>query len=172
MRKHFLIASFSAVSAPHLTHPLSRITHRCPRPFLFRTNKPHKIIIQPRALLKTKEKQFSIQYKFAVGSICLPAVAGNLACAHLISFGCGTNAKIQFRRAQARLPMFVARSAGHGSRSANHDSQVTNHKSQITNHAVSPAASKCSAASADATTSASPRNTARFFRATRQFVPR
>jgi hypothetical protein len=165
MRKHFLIASFSAVSAPHLTHPLSRITHRCPRPFLFRTNKPHKIIIQPRALLKTKEKQFSIQYKFAVGSICLPAVAGNLACAHLISFGCGTNAKIQFRRAQARLPMFVARIAGHGSRS-------TNHKSQITNHAVSPAASKCSAASADATTSASPRNTARFFRATRQFVPR
>jgi glucokinase len=42
-------------------------------PFLFDTNKPHKIIILMRALLKTKEKQFSIQYKFAVGSVGNPA---------------------------------------------------------------------------------------------------
>src|SRR5580704_2623442 len=34
-------------------------------PFLFSTNKAHKIIILVRALMKTKEKQFSIQYKFA-----------------------------------------------------------------------------------------------------------
>src|SRR5580704_9077981 len=46
--------------------PTWRITHRCPTPFLFDTNKPHKIITPPSALLKTKEKQFSIQYKFAV----------------------------------------------------------------------------------------------------------
>src|SRR5580692_6740102 len=132
MRKLFPIASFSAVSAParhggpapHLTHHLSRFTHRCLAPFLFRTNKPHKIIILPRALLKTKEKQFSIQYKFAVGSI------GNLACAHLISLECGSNAKIQFRRAQARFPMFVARVAGNGSRSTNHDSRITSNKSR------------------------------------------
>ena len=79
-RKLFLIASFSAISAParrgeplpHLTHHLSRITHRCPTPFLFDTNEPHKIIILPRALLKTKEKQFSIRYKFAVASTGLP----------------------------------------------------------------------------------------------------
>src|ERR1700733_2555956 len=43
-----------------------RITHRFPTPFLIDTNKPHKIIIRRSALLKTKEKQFSIQYKFAV----------------------------------------------------------------------------------------------------------
>jgi hypothetical protein len=68
MRKHFLIASFSAISAParrggqgpHLTHHYSRT-----EPFLFDTNKAHKIIILVRALLKTKEKQFSTPYKFA-----------------------------------------------------------------------------------------------------------
>src|SRR6202050_5309605 len=126
MRKHFLIASFSAVSAPHLTHPWSRITHRCPRPFLFRTNKPHKIIIEPRALLKTKEKQFSIQYKFAVGSICLPAVAGHLACAHLISFGCGTKGKIADVRRADRRPRIAKRE----SRFTSHESQVTDHESR------------------------------------------
>jgi hypothetical protein len=65
-KKHFLIASFSAISAPapHLTNHDSRITS-----FLFNTNKAHKIIIPPSALLKTKEKQFSIQYKFALREI-------------------------------------------------------------------------------------------------------
>ena len=52
-----------------------RITHRCPTPFLFDTNKPHKIIILPSALLKTKEKQFSIQYKFTLRDIGLPSEA-------------------------------------------------------------------------------------------------
>jgi hypothetical protein len=74
MRKHFLIASFSAISAParrggpvpHLTHHSPLITHHRSTPFLFDTNKAHKIIILVRALLKTKEKRFSIQYKFAL----------------------------------------------------------------------------------------------------------
>jgi len=61
-RKHFLIATFSAISAPapHLADHGSRI-----EPFLFDTNKPHKITILVSALMKTKEKQFSIRYKFA-----------------------------------------------------------------------------------------------------------
>ena len=66
-RKHFLIASFSAASppAPRLPHHSSPITHHRVTPFLFNTNKAHKITILMRALLKTKEKQFSIPYKFA-----------------------------------------------------------------------------------------------------------
>jgi len=61
-RKHFLIASFSATlaPAPHLTNHDSRKT----APFLFNTNKAHKIIILMKALMKTKEKRFSIPYKF------------------------------------------------------------------------------------------------------------
>jgi hypothetical protein len=67
MRKHFLIASFSAISAPapHLAHHSSRITRHCLTPLLFDTNKAHKIIILMSALMKTKKKRFSIQYKFA-----------------------------------------------------------------------------------------------------------
>jgi hypothetical protein len=66
-RKHFLIATFSALCspAPRLTYHSPLNTHDCPTPFLFNTNKAHKIIILVRALLKTKEKQFSIPYKFA-----------------------------------------------------------------------------------------------------------
>jgi hypothetical protein len=72
-RKHFLIASFSAISAPsrrggpvpHPTHHSPLIAHHRSTPFLFDTNKPRKIIIPLSALLKTKEKRFSIQYKFA-----------------------------------------------------------------------------------------------------------
>src|SRR5271170_3484157 len=71
-RKHFLIASFSVISAParrggpapHLTHRSSRFTQPCLNSFLFSTNKPPRIIIPLRAPLKTKEKQFSIPYKF------------------------------------------------------------------------------------------------------------
>jgi hypothetical protein len=59
-RKHFLIATFSRISAPHLANHHSPIAT-----FLFNTNKARRIIILVRALLKTKEKQFSIQYKFA-----------------------------------------------------------------------------------------------------------
>ena len=60
-RKHFLIASFSASLAP-----APHATNRSPRSesFLFNTNKAHKIIILMKALLKTKEKRFSIPYKF------------------------------------------------------------------------------------------------------------
>ena len=64
MKKHFLIASFSGSFAP-----APRLTSRDPRiapPFLFNTNKAHRIIIPISALMKTKEKDFSIQYKFAL----------------------------------------------------------------------------------------------------------
>src|SRR5271167_2998071 len=76
-RKHFLITTNSGPSAPcaRLTHHSSLLTQHCLTPFLFNTNKTHRIITLMRTPLKTKEKQFSIQYKFAVGSI------GNLACA-------------------------------------------------------------------------------------------
>src|SRR5277367_1076599 len=62
-RKHFLIASFSAVSAqpPHLADRNPRTA-----PFLFNTNKPHRIITLTRTPMKTKEKGFSIQHKFTV----------------------------------------------------------------------------------------------------------
>ena len=77
-QRPILIASFSAVSepAPHLTHHSSLITHHCLSSFLFNTNKPHRIIIPMTALLKTKEKQFSIRYKFALRSVSAPATAG------------------------------------------------------------------------------------------------
>ncbi len=56
---------FCPKPAPALRAP-AVTTHQPPTtPFLFDTNKTHRIIIPPRALLKTKDKQFSIQYKFA-----------------------------------------------------------------------------------------------------------
>ena len=48
-RKHFLIATKFDTSAPHFTNHDRRIA-----PFLFSTNKAHKIIIPLSALLKTK----------------------------------------------------------------------------------------------------------------------
>src|SRR5271170_3491651 len=97
MRKHFLIASFSAslAPAPHL----ASLDPRRTAPFLFDTNKPHKIIILMSALLKTKEKQSSIRYKFALGSI------GNLASALRFWVGVLQHRSIQIKCAQARLPM-------------------------------------------------------------------
>src|SRR5271165_2339651 len=68
MRKLFLIANFSAISAPaRRGGPVLRLSnHDSPiASFLFDTNKAHRIIIPMRAPLKTKEKQFSIRYKFA-----------------------------------------------------------------------------------------------------------
>jgi hypothetical protein len=61
----------------------SRVTYRASRftnhhllltnhAFLFDTDKPHRITIPLRALLKTKEKRFSIQYKFALRAIDPP----------------------------------------------------------------------------------------------------
>ena len=56
---------FCPKPAPALRAP-AVTTHQPPTtPFLFDTNKTHRIIIPPRALLKTKDKQFSIRYKFA-----------------------------------------------------------------------------------------------------------
>jgi hypothetical protein len=48
--------------APLSTHHLSPITKHCLTQFLIATNETHKIL----ALLKTKEKQLSIRYKFAL----------------------------------------------------------------------------------------------------------
>ena len=63
-------ATFSPAAAPLFTHHLSLITCHCLThhrltSFLFDTNKPHKIIILVSLPMKTKEKQFSIRYKFA-----------------------------------------------------------------------------------------------------------
>jgi hypothetical protein len=77
-RKHFLIATFSVIFAP-APHPANQHSRRT-APFLFDTNKTHRIIIRMRALLKTKEKQFSIRYKFAFRGTGLPAVEGNPVC--------------------------------------------------------------------------------------------
>ena len=58
--------------APRFTHHLSLVTHRCLTSFLFDTNGTHKIV----APLKTKEKQVSIRYKFALRGTGLPAEGG------------------------------------------------------------------------------------------------
>src|SRR5271155_3250178 len=93
-QRPILIASFSAVfaparrggpprrggSPPRLIHHKSLITNHRLTPFLFSTNKTNRIIIPMSAPLKTKDKRFSIQYKFAFGGTVLPAVAGNPAC--------------------------------------------------------------------------------------------
>src|SRR5580658_1601382 len=58
--------NFSEIAKCSTAHSWSLMTHHCLTSFLFDTNKAHKIIILVRALLKTKEKRFSIQYKFAL----------------------------------------------------------------------------------------------------------
>ena len=90
-RKHFLIGTICptffarAVLRPALT------THHCLTSFLFATNKANKTIILMRAPMKTKEKQFSIRYKFALrgaglpaegGQSCLCCVGPGLGCCH------------------------------------------------------------------------------------------
>ena len=74
-RKHFLIATIcpTSMSAPLSTHHSSLITHHRLTSFLFDTNKPHKIIIFVSLPMKTKEKPFSIRYKFALRGTGLPA---------------------------------------------------------------------------------------------------
>jgi hypothetical protein len=61
----------------------SLVANACHRltSFLFDTNKPRKIIILVSLPLKTKEKQFSIRYKWRLRGTGLPAAAGHLACA-------------------------------------------------------------------------------------------
>src|ERR1700678_1365557 len=72
MRIHFLIASFSAVAAPaRRGGPAPHLTHHYLSSLLFRTNTPHRIPILLRPLLKTKEKGFSIQYKFPLRDFAL-----------------------------------------------------------------------------------------------------
>jgi len=61
-RKNFLIATKFDFLAPA---PRLKIHDSRSESFLFDTNKARKIIILMRALMKTKEKQFSIRYKFA-----------------------------------------------------------------------------------------------------------
>jgi hypothetical protein len=75
-------------SAPLSTHHSSLTPHHRLTPFLFDTNKPHKIIIRVSLPMKTKEKQFSIRYKWSLRGTSLPAAAGHLACA---SFGTSDN---------------------------------------------------------------------------------
>jgi hypothetical protein len=120
-RKHFLIASLSAISAlaPRLSNHDSRIA-----PFLFDTNKPHKTIILMRALLKTKEKQFSIPYKFDHRGTGSPAAAGTLGCA-LRFWVRALRHPHQNKCAQARLPMPPV------PRGTNHQSLLTNHQSRL-----------------------------------------
>jgi hypothetical protein len=97
-RKHFLIATKFDISAP-----ASHLTDHCLTSFLFRTNKPHRIIILARAMMKTKEKQFSIRYKSASRGPGQPvAGASTLRCAL------------------------------RGPRVADHESLLTNHHSRIT----------------------------------------
>ena len=67
-RKHFLIATIrpTFASVPLFTHHSSLITSHRLTSILFDTNKPNKIIILMRTLMKTKENRFSIRYKFAL----------------------------------------------------------------------------------------------------------
>jgi hypothetical protein len=94
-RKHFLIARFSGISAPtpDVTNHYSRTES-----FLFDTNKTPRIIILIRTLMKTKEKRFSIRYKFALRGI------GNLACALRLWVGVLQSRSEQIKSAQPRLP--------------------------------------------------------------------
>ncbi len=135
-----------ALQAPAVTTHQSPIT-----PFLFDTNKTHRIITLLRTLLKTKEKQFSIRYKFAVGSI------GNLACAPRFCIGALRNQSNQTKpnqtkpnqtkpnqtkpkSAQAGLPMLPV------PRVAEHESRFTSHESRLTACLAVPAVLTCPAA--------------------------
>ncbi len=123
MRKYFLIARFSATSAPaRRGGPAPRLTDldsRIAPPFLFDTNKPNKIKILLRALLKTMEKQFSIQYKFAVGC------TGNLACPERTRRACASRS---WRFGVANQEIGVPRNA----RCADDDSRFTSRRSRAT----------------------------------------
>jgi hypothetical protein len=88
-RKHFLIGSFSGISAP------APRLHNGRRKFLTATHRIQKIANH----MKRNEKRFSNRNTESHRSI------GNPACAHLIWFDGVRNATIQNRRAQAGLPM-------------------------------------------------------------------
>ena len=138
MRKHFLIASFSGISAParrggpapHPANHLSLITRHCLTSFLFDTNKAHRIMIPMRAPLKTKEKQFSIQYKFA------HCGTATVACPERTRRVCALRFRVRELRypeqnkcAQARLPMLpMPRGTYHQSLLTNHDQSRLGHE--------------------------------------------
>src|SRR5271156_1799932 len=119
-QRPILIASFSAISAParrggpapHFAHHSPLISHHCLTPFLFDTNKAHKISILTKALMKIKEKQFSIRYKFVHRG------TATLGCAlrfWVRAFG----HPHQNKCAHARLPMLPV------PRGTNHQSPIT-----------------------------------------------
>ena len=117
---------FCPNSAPALRAP-AVTTHQSPiTPFLFDTNKTHRIIIPPRPLLKTKEKQFSIRYKFAVGSI------GNLACAPRFCIGALRNQSNQTKPNKPNRTRHGRIAYATGATVA--EQRVTIHKSRITTH--------------------------------------
>ena len=135
MRKLFLIASFSGISAParrggpapHPANHLSLITRHCLTSFLFDTNKAHRIMIPMRAPLKTKEKQFSIQYKFAhCGTATVACPERTRRVCALRSWVRALRYPEQNKCAQARLPMLPV------PRGTNHQSLLTDHQSPIT----------------------------------------
>jgi hypothetical protein len=78
-KDHFLIATIcpTFTPAPRFTTLLSLTTHRRLTQFLIATNETHNI----SALMKTKEKQPSIRYKFASCGLGFPAAAGASAAA-------------------------------------------------------------------------------------------
>ena len=149
-RKHFLIGTIrpTFTSAPLLTHHLSLLTRDFLTSFLFATNGIHKIL----ALMKTKEKQLSIRYKFGIRGIALrrlttPAISNR----NTPEF---RNAAIPWK--QTRNDFLTAtnshasqnsprldvhgRSEAHATdggshiTSSGHQSLLTNHYSPITNH--------------------------------------
>ena len=126
-RKHFLIGTIrpTFTSAPLFTHHSSLITRHCLThhrltSFLFDTNKPHKIIILASLPMKTKEKQFSIRYKWSLRG------TGNPACALRFSVRDLRRHPQKIKDARAGLPVPPA------PRIANHQSPITNHESPIT----------------------------------------
>jgi hypothetical protein len=78
-KDHFLIATIcpTFTPAPLLTDRSSLTTHRRLTQFLIATNETDKIVV----LMKRKEKQLSIRYKFASRGLGLPAAAGAPAAA-------------------------------------------------------------------------------------------
>jgi hypothetical protein len=117
--------------APHLTHHSSLITHLCLTPFLFDTNKTHRIIILVRALMKTKEKQFSIRYKFAHRG------TATLACPERTRRGCALRFLVRALRhpEQNKCAQACLRQAGkiaYATGAARHESPITTHQSPIT----------------------------------------
>ncbi len=104
-RKHFLIGTICPTffSAPFFSHSLRLITHHCLTPFLFDTNKPHKII----TLMKRKEKPHSIRYKFALRATHNPILAASRAVFYTsppLIASVLSGRTVQTRPSRARLP--------------------------------------------------------------------